>query len=90
MGGGNVQARHTETGMVPLHEAASAGHSQVIQVLLTMNAPVNPRTVTDDVPADLAKRNGHNECVKLLRTYKITVVLMNIRLLINLIYCRKL
>lgn len=55
--------------MVPLHEAASAGHKDVIQVLLSMNAPVNPRTLADDVPADLARRNGHQDCVKLLREY---------------------
>lgn len=53
--------------MVPLHEAASAGQTEVIQALLAMNAPVNPRTLADDVPADLARRNGHNECVQLLR-----------------------
>ncbi|XP_015602408.1 tyrosine-protein kinase Shark [Cephus cinctus] len=69
-GGANVQARHTETGMVPLHEAASRGHKEVIQVLLSMNAPVNPRTLADDVPADLAKRNGYLECAKLLRNYQ--------------------
>ncbi|XP_043274492.1 tyrosine-protein kinase Shark [Venturia canescens] len=69
-GGANVQARHTETGMVPLHEAASAGHKEVIQVLLSMNAPVKPRTLADDIPADLARRNGHTECLKLLRNYE--------------------
>ncbi|KAK0083927.1 hypothetical protein PV325_007928 [Microctonus aethiopoides] len=73
LGGANVQARHTETGMVPLHEAASAGQKEVIQALLAMNAPVNPRTLADDIPADLARRNGHNECVQLLRNYKAPV-----------------
>lgn len=56
-------------GMVPLHEAASAGHKEVIQVLLSMNAPVKPRTLADDIPADLARRNGHTECLKLLRKF---------------------
>ncbi|KAJ8681018.1 hypothetical protein QAD02_016805 [Eretmocerus hayati] len=69
VGGANIQARHTETGMVPLHEAASRGHLEVIQILLSANAPVNPRTLSDDVPADLAKRNGHIECEKILRSY---------------------
>lgn len=55
--------------MVPLHEAASSGHKEVILVLLSMNAPVLPRTVTDDVPEDLAIKNGHQECVELLRKY---------------------
>ncbi|XP_015522213.2 tyrosine-protein kinase Shark isoform X1 [Neodiprion lecontei] len=69
-GGANIQARNTKTGMVPLHEAASRGHNTVIQVLLSMNAPVNPRTMEDDIPADLAKRNGHVECAKLLCDYQ--------------------
>ena len=56
--------------MVPLHEAAIRGNKDVIQVLLSLNAPVNPRTLADDVPADLAKRNGHFECEKFLRKYK--------------------
>ncbi|XP_058804945.1 tyrosine-protein kinase Shark [Phymastichus coffea] len=68
-GGANIQARHTETGMVPLHEAASRGHKEVIQLLLSANAPLNPRTLEDDVPADLAKLNGHTECEQLLRNY---------------------
>ncbi|KAF7997213.1 hypothetical protein HCN44_005490 [Aphidius gifuensis] len=71
LGGANVQARHTETGMVPLHEAASAGQKEVINVLLSMNAPVYPRTVDDDTPLDLAIKNGHQECVKLLHNYEI-------------------
>ena len=54
-------------GMVPLHEAALRGQKQVIQILLSVNAPVNPRTTADEVPADLAKRNGHLECEKILR-----------------------
>lgn len=53
--------------MVPLHEAALKGHKQVIQILLSMNAPVNPRTSADDTPADLAKRNGHADCERVLR-----------------------
>ncbi|XP_034945799.1 tyrosine-protein kinase Shark [Chelonus insularis] len=69
-GGANVQARHTDTGMVPLHEAAAAGHKEVILALLSMNAPVNPRTIDDEVPLDLAKRNGHHECIELLSNYK--------------------
>ncbi|XP_011302292.1 tyrosine-protein kinase shark isoform X2 [Fopius arisanus] len=70
LGGANVQARHTETGMVPLHEAASAGQREVIKVLLSMNAPVHPRTLADDTPENLARRNGHTECIKLLHNYE--------------------
>lgn len=59
--------------MVPLHEAASRGHQEVIQILLSANAPVNPRTLADDVPADLAKRNGHTECELILRKSNLLV-----------------
>ena len=57
--------------MVPLHEAASKGLMEVIQILLSANAPVNPRTLADDVPADLAKRNSHVECEQLLRKFNL-------------------
>lgn len=53
--------------MVPLHEAASRGHKEVIQILLSSNAPINPRTLDNEIPADLAKRNGHLECEEILR-----------------------
>ncbi|KAK0162397.1 hypothetical protein PV327_006177 [Microctonus hyperodae] len=31
---------------------------------IAMNALVNPRTVANDVPADLVRQNDHNECVQ--------------------------
>jgi ankyrin repeat protein len=53
--------------MVPLHIAANEGHQEVIEILLSANAPTNPRSLLDDVPADYAKRNGHLECERILR-----------------------
>lgn len=70
MGGANIQIRHTETGHVPLHEAASNGHVDVVTVLLSLNAPANPRTVNDETPADLAQLNGFIHCARMLRDYK--------------------
>lgn len=70
IGYANVQVRNTETGWVPLHEAASRGHKEVVQVLLSLNAPLRPRTLANDTPADLARRNNHLECAKILLNYK--------------------
>ncbi|XP_049955937.1 tyrosine-protein kinase Shark isoform X2 [Schistocerca serialis cubense] len=70
IGYANVQVRNTETGWVPLHEAASRGHKEVVQVLLSLNAPLRPRTLANDTPADLARRNNHIECAKILLNYK--------------------
>lgn len=52
--------------MVPIHEAALHGHKEVIEVLLSLNAPVNPRNVAGDVPADIAERNNNIECAEIL------------------------
>lgn len=64
-GGANVQARNAETGWVPLHDAASRGHSEVVQVLLSLNVPVHPRTPNGETPLMLAQ--PFPECVKILR-----------------------
>lgn len=69
MGEANIQIRHTETGQVPLHEAAANGHVDVINVLLSLNAPAHPRTVDNQTPADLAQMNGFLQCAKMLRDY---------------------
>ncbi|XP_021915720.1 tyrosine-protein kinase shark isoform X4 [Zootermopsis nevadensis] len=73
IGFANIQARNSDTGWVPLHEAASRGHKEVVRVLLSLNAPVNPRTIANDTPVDLAMRNGHQDCARILRNYKCPV-----------------
>lgn len=70
LGKANVQIRNTESGEVPLHIAASEGHLEVIQILLFFNAPVNPRTNSGLVPAQLARRREHYKCAAFLESYK--------------------
>lgn len=70
MGSANIQARNTETGRVPLHDAAAAGHIEAVATLLTLNAPVMPRTVENELPYELSEKNGHTECTQLLVNYK--------------------
>lgn len=60
--------------MVPLHEAAKAGHIEVILAMLSMNVPAHPRTIADDTPSDLARRNGHYKCVELLCMYILYII----------------
>ncbi|XP_065166490.1 tyrosine-protein kinase Shark-like [Atheta coriaria] len=68
-GKANIQARNTENDWVPLHEAANAGHKKIIQELLSLNAPVRPRTKNNELPIDLARTNGHFDCVAILEEY---------------------
>lgn len=69
-GGANVQLRNTKTGRVPLHEAAERGLMDVVLVLLSLNAPVRPRTIDNETPAELARKSGHLEVERLLKNYK--------------------
>lgn len=66
VGGANIQARNTENGSVPLHEAAAHGHKEVVRELLSLNAPANPRNTSGMVPSQIARTNGHIECAEIL------------------------
>lgn len=66
VGKANIQARSTENEHVPLHEAASYGHKDVVKELLSLNAPVNPRTKNKYLPSQLARMNEHLECAEML------------------------
>ncbi|XP_018327039.1 tyrosine-protein kinase Shark [Agrilus planipennis] len=69
-GKANIQARNTENGWVPLHEAASRGHKDVVKELLSLNAPVLPRTNDEHLPFQLARENGHTQCAEILENYR--------------------
>lgn len=68
-GQAQVQGRNANTGWVPLHEAAHRGLSEVIQVLLSLDAPAHPRTRNGETPLMLAQRKGYQNCVEILRTF---------------------
>jgi tyrosine-protein kinase len=70
VGNANIQSRNTETGAVPLHEAASRGHKEVVKELLSLNAPVNPRDKDHQLPSHLARKNGFIECAEILEHYQ--------------------
>lgn len=53
-----------------MHDAAYRGHKEVVKELLSLNAPVNPRTNGNKLPADLARTKGHVECAEVLENYK--------------------
>nr|XP_023011700.1 tyrosine-protein kinase shark [Leptinotarsa decemlineata] len=72
LGGANIQARNTETGTVPLHEAANRGHKEVVKELLSLNAPARPRNKNNLIPAQLARMNKHLDCADILDKYKYT------------------
>lgn len=69
LGCANIQARNTTTGDVPLHDAASHGHKEVVKELLSLNAPANPRNNENLVPAQLARANNFIECAEILGEY---------------------
>ncbi|XP_050081362.1 tyrosine-protein kinase Shark [Anopheles maculipalpis] len=66
----NLQARNSETGWVPLHEAADNGNVDAIQELLRHRVPHRPRTNYGEMPSDLARHRGHYQVVEFLNAYE--------------------
>lgn len=64
-----IQARNSETGCVPLHEAAKVGNLEIVKILLEHHAPAMPRTNYGIFPIDFAKENGHTEVVNYFEKY---------------------
>ncbi|CAF4321989.1 unnamed protein product, partial [Rotaria sordida] len=52
--------------LTPLHQAASEGHVQCLELLLTHDADVYAEDSRKQLPIDLAKLWGHKKCAKLL------------------------
>ncbi|EAA07075.4 AGAP010710-PA, partial [Anopheles gambiae str. PEST] len=66
----SLQARNSETGWVPLHEAADNGNIEAIQELLSHRVPHRPRTNFGEMPSDLARLRGHYQVVEFLNAYE--------------------
>ncbi|XP_053669806.1 tyrosine-protein kinase Shark [Anopheles nili] len=66
----NLQARNSETGWVPLHEAAENGNIDAIQELLRRRVPHRPRSNFGEMPSDLARLRGHYQVVEFLNAYE--------------------
>uniref|UniRef100_A0A182PM16 SH2 domain-containing protein n=1 Tax=Anopheles epiroticus TaxID=199890 RepID=A0A182PM16_9DIPT len=66
----SLQARNSETGWVPLHEAADNGNMDAVQELLSHRVPHRPRTNFGEMPSDLARLRGHHQVVDFLNAYE--------------------
>ena len=53
-------------GYMPIHEAVSSGHSQVLRLLLEHDGNPNCRTNGGNTPLHLAATNGHIDCARVL------------------------
>ena len=68
--GADPTLRHPRTGWVPLHEAATRGHTSCIQEIVAQGAPIHPRNVDNDTPLDLARRYEQNSTIAFLSKLK--------------------
>ena len=70
-GGTDFEERNYTNHWVPLHEAAFHNSTACVQVLLDCGAPIRPRTDQGKTPIELAEEVKSDECLVLLRDYKI-------------------
>lgn len=68
-----VEDRGQKNDCTPLMEAASAGHVDIIGLLLKHNADVNAQSSTGNTPLMYACAGGHEEAVRLLLNHTANV-----------------
>jgi ankyrin repeat protein len=61
------KTRSKKRAMTLLHWAASQGHQDMVQFLLKNHVNKSRHNMVGDTPADLAARNGHLECARIIR-----------------------
>ena len=57
--GSDVEKREPYTQFTPLHVAALNGHENIVQLLLSKKADVNPRSRSESTPLHCASQEGH-------------------------------
>lgn len=65
----NVNAQNFINGDTPLHEAASIGNLDIVELLLNHGADPKIKNYTDATPLDIAEIHGHDEVAKCLRSW---------------------
>lgn len=65
--GADANARENEYRMTPLHLAAEGGFGEVAELLVIRGAQVNPTTVDDETPLDLALQQDQRSVAAYLR-----------------------
>jgi ankyrin repeat protein len=52
-----------------MHEAASLGFSEVVEILIKARADINARDINSFTPLGYARRSGGQEVIELLERY---------------------
>ena len=64
--GADVNASFGDEQWTPLHVAAFEGHDEMVRLLISNRAYVNPRDVNGNTPLHLAAEHGHDGTVRAL------------------------
>ena len=64
----------TDSGWTPAHFAAEAGRLGVLRLLHSLHAPIDKEDFSGDKPVRIAEVYGHNDCVRFLERYVLSVV----------------